>query len=89
MLLVTRAIFLDFDQAPRQTFLAQRVPAEERTAAMGVVNMTRTLAQSGGPLLTGYLGQQGRLGLSFALAGVFKWVYDILLAVAFLPGSYK
>ena len=89
MLLVIRAIFLDFDQAPRQTFLAQSVPSNERTAAMGVVNMTRTLAQSGGPILTGYLGQRGRLGLSFILAGLVKWIYDILLAVVFLSGNSK
>ncbi|KUM62504.1 hypothetical protein ACN42_g4583 [Penicillium freii] len=89
MLLVTRAVFLDFDQAPRQTFLSQRLPADERTAAMGFVNMTRTLAQSGGPLLTGYLGQQGQLGFSFVLAGVVKLVYNILLAVVFLPESCK
>lgn len=88
-LLAMRAIFLDFDQAPRQTFLAQSVPSEQRTFAMGVINMIRTLAQSGGPIITGYLSHVGKLGWAFVLAGGFKWVYDLLLLVMFLERPSK
>jgi para-aminobenzoate synthetase len=50
---------------------------------MGIVNVIRTLAQSPGPFITGFLGDRGKLWLSFSLAGGIKIVYNILLWVLF------
>ncbi|PPJ52307.1 hypothetical protein CBER1_09248 [Cercospora berteroae] len=85
--LVARAVFLDFDQATRQSFIAQSIPPPNRTAALGIINVIRTLAQSIGPSLTGILAQREDLGFSFVLAGVVKLAYDVLLAVVFLSGN--
>lgn len=82
-LIVLRSIFFDFDQAPRQTFVIRSVLPPERTAVMGTVNMTRTLAQSLGPILTGFLGSYGKLSFAFMFAGGLKWTYEILLLGTF------
>jgi hypothetical protein len=82
-LLIIRAVFLDFDQASRQAFIAQSVATKDRTAALGIINMIRTLSQGVGPSVTGYLAQKGHLGLSFVLAGLSKWLYDLGLATVF------
>ena len=57
------------DQAPRQAFLAAAVLPEERTAVMGWVNVVKTAAQSGGPVVTGKLAGEGRFWISFVTAG--------------------
>jgi Na+/melibiose symporter-like transporter len=82
-LLLLRAALIDFHQPPRQTFISQSVGSDERTATMGIVNVIRTLAQSPGPFITGFLGDRGKLWLSFSLAGGIKIVYNILLWVLF------
>lgn len=82
-LIVLRSIFFDFDQAPRQTFVIRSVLPPERTAVMGAVNMTRTLAQSLGPSFTGFLSSYGKLNFAFMLAGGLKWTYEILLLATF------
>jgi Na+/melibiose symporter-like transporter len=79
VILLLRATFIDFHQPARQTFIAQSVQPEERTAIMGIVNVIRTLAQSPGPVITGFLADRGKLWLSFSLAGGIKIVYNILL----------
>jgi hypothetical protein len=71
------------DQAPRSAFLSVVVLAEERTAVMGVVNILKTLSQSGGPWLTGLLADNNRFWVAFAVAGSLKGAYDILLLVFF------
>ncbi|CAK1356796.1 unnamed protein product [Cercospora beticola] len=75
-LLVARATFLDFDQATRQTFIAQSIPPSERTATLGIINVVRTLAQSAGPIVTGAMAQNSSLGVSFVLAGTVKLVHS-------------
>ncbi|KAA8641706.1 uncharacterized protein ATNIH1004_011842 [Aspergillus tanneri] len=56
ILLLLRATFIDFHQPSRQTFISQSVGPKERTAILGTVNVIRTLAQSPGPVITGFLG---------------------------------
>ncbi|SPQ25682.1 5d84c049-d4cc-4d36-ab71-b0fadb227db1 [Thermothielavioides terrestris] len=76
-LLILRACTQNMDVAPRTAFLAAALPAAQRTAVMGAVNVVKTTAQSLGPLLTGVLAGRGRFGLAFGLAGSLKVVYDL------------
>ncbi|KAF1961124.1 MFS general substrate transporter [Byssothecium circinans] len=87
-LLVARAILNSMDQAPRSAFLSIVVLPEERTAVMGVVNILKTLSQSGGPWLTGLLAGRQHFGVAFVVAGSLKGAYDILL-LAFFAGRVR
>lgn len=72
------------DQAPRQAFLAAAVLPGERTAVMGIVNVVKTLSQSGGPVVTGSLAGVGRFGVAFVVAGGLKAGYDLSMLGLFL-----
>lgn len=72
------------DQAPRQAFLAAAVLPSERTAVMGVVNVVKTLAQSGGPVVTGLLAGSNRFWIAFLVAGGLKIGYDLSLLKLFV-----
>jgi hypothetical protein len=71
------------DQAPRSAFLSTVVLPEERTAVMGVVNIIKTLSQSGGPSVTGVLAGRDHFWVAFVAAGSLKATYDVLLLVFF------
>jgi predicted MFS family arabinose efflux permease len=71
------------DGAPRTAFLASYVPDNERTSVMGVINIVKTLAQSFGPTITGYLAGQGQIRYSFFMAGAMKVVYDLMILYFF------
>lgn len=83
-LLVLRSSMQNMDQAPRQAFLAAVVLPSERTAVMGVVNVVKTLSQSGGPLTTGWLAGINRFWIAFLIAGVMKVGYDLSMLKMFL-----
>ncbi|KAF2454542.1 major facilitator superfamily domain-containing protein [Lineolata rhizophorae] len=83
VLLMARASLNAMDQAPRSAFVAAVVKAEERTAVMGIVNVVRTLSQSGGPTITGVLAGEGRWWVTFVVAGSLKVVYDVGLLANF------
>ena len=83
-LVVFRACTNSMDQPPRQAFIAGAVLAEERTAVMGGINVVKTLAQSVGPVLTGYWAESGKLWLAFITAGTLKLLYDALMLIMFL-----
>ena len=72
------------DQAPRQAFLAAAVLPSERTAVMGVVNVAKTLAQSGGPSITGWLAGINKFWIVFLVAGAMKAGYDLSMLGMFL-----
>jgi len=84
MLLILRSCTSTMDQAPRQAFLAAAVLPNERTAVMGFVNVVKTLAQSGGPLLTGVLAGSGQMWFAFVVAGLLKATYDLAMLKMFL-----
>ncbi|GAB7353423.1 hypothetical protein MBLNU459_g3894t1 [Dothideomycetes sp. NU459] len=80
--LVLRSTLASMDQAPRSAFLSAVVLPTERTAVMGVVNTVKTMAQSGGPVVTGVLAGEGRFWIAFVAAGALKASYDLgLLAI--------
>ncbi len=82
--LALRACTQSMDQAPRQAFLAAAVLPAERTAILGVVNVTKTLAQAGGIGTSGVLFNMKRWALALGGAGVMKASYDLLMLWMFL-----
>ena len=87
--LVLRAALSTMDQGPRAVFLAQVVKPEERTKVMGVVNTIKTMAQSGGPTVTGGMAQAGYFGAVFVLGGALKASYDLALMGLWLSGRAR
>ncbi|KAI9844838.1 MAG: hypothetical protein M1837_005256 [Sclerophora amabilis] len=86
-LLILRSSTQSMDQAPRQAFLAAAVLPSERTAVMGVVNVVKTLSQSAGPVVTGWLAGSGKFWIVFVVAGAMKATYDLSMLKLFL--GYK
>lgn len=82
--LVLRSCCQNMDVAPRSAFIASVVLPNERTAAMGYINVVKTCAQSLGPLVTGVLSGRNLFWVAFALAGGIKVVYDIGMLVVFV-----
>ena len=85
--LILRSCMQNMDQAPRQAFLSAAVLPSERTAIMGVVNVVKTLSQSGGPIATGWLAEIGKFWIAFLIAGAMKASYDLAMLKMFL--GYK
>lgn len=54
---------------------------------MGVVNTVKTFSQGVGPLVTGWLGGKGKMGVAFFIAGLMKISYDLGLLTFFLRGE--
>ena len=84
MLLLVSSAFGSMDQAPRSAFVAAAFLPSERTAVMGTINLVKTIASAGGPLLTGYFHDKKMWGAVFVIAAVLKILYDIGLAAIFL-----
>ena len=82
--LVLRSCTQNMDQAPRQAFLSAAVLPSERTAIMGLVNVVKTLSQSGGPVATGWLADIGKFWIAFLIAGAMKASYDLTMMKMFL-----
>lgn len=82
--LALRSSMQSMDQAPRQAFLAAVVLPSERTAVMGVVNVVRTLSQSGAPSITGWLAGIGSFWVAFVVGGAMKASYDLAMLKMFL-----
>lgn len=85
--LILRSLMASMDQAPRTAFLAAVMMPEERTAVMGVVNTLKTFSQGIGPFVTGWLGEKGKMGVAFFIAGLMKIFYDLGLLTFFLRGG--
>ncbi|KAF2084348.1 MFS general substrate transporter [Saccharata proteae CBS 121410] len=84
MLLVGRGALASMDQAPRSAFLSAVVLPEERTAVMGIVNVVKTLSQSGGPTVTGVLAGKDKFWIAFVVAGALKASYDLGMLAFFV-----
>jgi Major Facilitator Superfamily len=84
MLLLVSSAFGSMDQAPRSAFVAAAFLPSERTAVMGTINLVKTIASAGGPLLTGYFHDKKMWGAVFVIAAVLKILYDIGLLAMFL-----
>lgn len=70
------------DTAPRTAFVAAVVRPHERTAVMGLFNITKTSTMTLGPLITGILANKKLFWVAFVIAGTAKATYDLgMLAV--------
>ncbi|KAF2183803.1 para-aminobenzoate synthase [Zopfia rhizophila CBS 207.26] len=88
-LLVGRAVLNSMDQAPRSAFLSLVVLPAERTSVMGIVNIVKTLSQSGGPVITGFLAGDDHFWVAFVVAGSMKAAYDLALLTLFAGKVHK
>ena len=87
--LVGRACTQSMDVAPRSAFLASILPADSRTAAMGIINVVKTTAQSVGPADTGLWASSGLFWVSFLVAGCLKATYDMGMLITFVMRDKK
>lgn len=78
-----RSLFDTMDVVPRQVFLTTIIDETERTKILGLINVTKTLARAGGPVLTGMLAHAGLLSVSFYIMGSLEWVFAIAVYVVF------
>ncbi|KAK3691456.1 hypothetical protein LTR37_018653 [Vermiconidia calcicola] len=84
MLMLVSAAFGSMDQAPRAAFVAALFPSSERTAAIGTINLVRTIASAGGPLVTGYFHEKDMWWATFLVSAGLKLSYDVGLLAMFL-----
>lgn len=84
MLLLASSAFGSMDQAPRSAFVAAVFLPSERTYVMGTLNLVRTVASSGGPLLTGYFHDKKMWGAVFVIVAILKICYDLGLLAMFV-----
>lgn len=84
MLLLASSAFGSMDQAPRSAFVAAVFLPSERTAVMGTINLVKTLASAGGPILTGYLHEKKMWTFVFVASAILKVFYDLGLLAMFL-----
>ena len=79
VLLLARHLLSQMDVPTRQTFLMLAVQDHEREGAASLTNMSRTLAQSMSPALTGWVMASVSLAAPFYLGGGLKILYDVML----------
>jgi MFS family permease len=78
-LLLARHLLSQMDVPTRQSFLMLAVQDHEREGAASLTNVSRTLAQSVSPALTGWVMTSVSLAAPFFLGGGLKIVYDLML----------
>jgi MFS family permease len=78
-LLLARHLLSQMDVPTRQSFLMLAVQDHEREGAASITNVSRTLAQSISPALSGWVIAGGSLVAPFFLGGGLKIVYDLML----------
>jgi MFS family permease len=83
VLFLARMSLAQMDVAPRQQFVVSVVARHERTAAAGITNTARNIAQAGGPFVIGPVVAALAIGGPFILAGVLKIGYDFALLRTF------
>jgi MFS family permease len=81
---LARMALSQMDVPTRQSYIVAVVKDEERTAAAGITNISRNIAQSVSPSLAGYIFQSlSFLSAPFVLCGVMKIAYDVILYLNF------
>lgn len=80
---LSRMALSQMDVPTRQAYTVALVEPEERTAAAGTTNLSRTLAQAVSPSLGGLAMGSLSLSAPFLIGGGLKIVYDLALFAAF------
>lgn len=83
ILILARHALSQMDVPTRQSYTMAVVEPPERTAAAGLTNVVRNIAQAVTPIVSGYAMQVVALGLPFVLGGGLKIVYDLTLYAMF------
>ena len=72
------------DVPTRQSYIVAVVNEDERTAVLGITNISRNMAQAVSPSIAGYILQSlSFLAAPFLLGGALKIIYDVLVYVNF------
>jgi predicted MFS family arabinose efflux permease len=79
VMLLARHLLSQMDVPTRQSFLMLAVQDHEREGAASLTNVSRTLAQSVSPALTGWVMTSVSVAAPFFLGGGLKIVYDLML----------
>lgn len=80
ILYLIRMTMSQMDVPTRQSYIVAIVSEDERTAASGLTNVSRNIAQTISPSLFGYIFQSSlSLAAPFVLGGVIKIIYDLVL----------
>jgi len=82
-LLLCRQSLSQMDVPTRQSYVMAVVQESDRTAAAGLTNTSRTMAQSISPSLAGYAMTTLGLGAPFVAAGALKIAYDLMMYQSF------
>ena len=80
---LARMSLSQMDVPTRQSYIVSVVDENERTAATGITNTSRNIAQAVSPSLTGVIIQSLWLSAPFVVSGLLKIVYDLGLYVNF------
>jgi MFS family permease len=84
LLYLIRMTMSQMDVPTRQSYIVAIVSEDERTAASGLTNVSRNIAQTISPSLFGYIFQSSlSLAAPFVLGGVIKIIYDLALYLNF------
>jgi MFS family permease len=81
--LYARQTLSQMDVPTRQSFMLAIIEPEERNIATSITNVTRTIAATPSPSISGYLIQTALLAEPFLFAGLLKIVYDISIYFSF------
>lgn len=83
ILFLARAFIRTMDLPSKHVFISAAVEPQERTAAIGFINASKTLVNTFGPLISGVLASQDRMWLCFLIAGTMRLSYDVGLYLKF------
>lgn len=82
-LYLARMSISQMDVPTRQSYIVAIVNDKERTAAAGITNTSRNIAQAISPSITGAIIQSLWLSAPFVIGGILKIAYDLGLYVNF------
>jgi len=83
VLYLARMSLSQMDVPTRQAYIVAVVEENERTAAAGITNTSRNIAQSISPSITGTIIQSLWFSAPFVIGGLLKIVYDVGIYVNF------
>jgi sugar phosphate permease len=74
---LARSVFAQMERPPRQSYAMAIIAADERAAALGLMEVARTVLAAVAPGIAGATLAVSALGLPFLLAGGLKIAYDL------------
>ena len=77
VLYLARMSLSQMDVPARQAYIVAVVEENERTAAAGITNTSRNIAQSIGPSITGAIIHSLWFSAPFVIGGLLKIIYDV------------